>query len=206
MSEKDILEINIIYDIYEEKIKIFDNEFVKNNRNICRMIIDNKEYEITKEYFVKTYNKNKLKITLKGINNVTNMSYMFYECSSLSSLPDISKWNTNNVIDMSYMFSGCTSLSSLPDISKWNTNNVTNMKCMFSGCTLSSLPTISKWNTNNVIDMSYMFSGCSSLSFLPDISKWNTNKVYNMSSFLTDVHHYHLYLIFHNGILIMLKI
>ena len=52
------------------------------------------------------------------------MSSMFYGCSSLSLLPDISKWNTNNVTDMSFMFSGCSSLSSLSDISKWNTNNV----------------------------------------------------------------------------------
>ena len=29
---------------------------------------------------------------------------------------------------MSCMFYGCSSLSSLPDISKWNTNNVTNIK------------------------------------------------------------------------------
>ena len=49
---------------------------------------------------------------------------MFFGCSSLSSLPDISKLNTNNVTDMSYMFHRCSSLSSLPDISKWNTTNV----------------------------------------------------------------------------------
>ena len=55
------------------------------------------------------------------------MSYMFDECFSLSSLPDLSKWNTNNVTNMSYMFCGLYSLISLPDISKWNTNNVTNM-------------------------------------------------------------------------------
>jgi surface protein len=59
---------------------------------------------------------------------------MFSDCSSLSSFPDISKWNTNNVTNMSYMFNRCSSLSSLPDISKWNTNNVTNMSAMFSGC------------------------------------------------------------------------
>ena len=53
--------------------------------------------------------------------NVTNMSYMFYECSSLISLPDISKWDTKNVTNMSYMFNGCSSLISLPDISKWDT-------------------------------------------------------------------------------------
>ena len=46
--------------------------------------------------------------------NVTNMSYMFSGCSSLSSLPDISKWNTNNVIEMSSMFSGCKESLNIP--------------------------------------------------------------------------------------------
>ena len=41
--------------------------------------------------------------------NVTNMSYMFYYCSSLKNLPDISKWDTKNVTNMSDMFSGCVS-------------------------------------------------------------------------------------------------
>ena len=34
---------------------------------------------------------------------VTDMSYMFYECNSLISLPDLSKWNTSNVNDMDYI-------------------------------------------------------------------------------------------------------
>ena len=38
-------------------------------------------------------------------------------CSSLSFLPDISKWNTNNVKDINHMFGGCSSLSYSPDIS-----------------------------------------------------------------------------------------
>ena len=48
---------------------------------------------------------------------------MFDGCSSLSSLPDISKLNINNVTNINAMFYGCSSLSSLPDISKWNINN-----------------------------------------------------------------------------------
>ena len=56
---------------------------------------------------------------------------MFYECSSLSSLPDISKWNTNNIKNMSLMFNECSSLSSLPDISKWNINKI---KITFNEC------------------------------------------------------------------------
>ena len=51
-------------------------------------------------------------------NNVTNMNSMFDGCSSLLSLPDISKRNTNNVKDISKIFNFCLSLSSLPDISK----------------------------------------------------------------------------------------
>ena len=50
--------------------------------------------------------------------NVTDMCWMFYKCSLLKSLPDISKWNTSIVNDISYMFSGCSLLLSLPDISK----------------------------------------------------------------------------------------
>ena len=73
------------------------------------MIIDNKKYEITEKYKIINYNNNELKIKLKGIDNINDMSYMLYECSSLSSLPDISKWNTDNVKDMRYMFYGCSS-------------------------------------------------------------------------------------------------
>ena len=62
------------------------------------------------------------------------MRDMFYDCESLSSLPDISKWDTQKVTNISYMLSNCKSLLSLPDISKWNTQNVTDMSGMFTGC------------------------------------------------------------------------
>ena len=114
--------------------------------------------------------------------NVTDMNLMFYECSSLISLPDISKWDTKNVTNMSGMFYGCSSLISLPDISKWDTKNATNMTNMFRGCSsLISLPDISNWDTKNVTNMSWLFNGCSSLHSLPDISKWNTKNATNMS-------------------------
>ena len=54
MSEKDITEINIIYEINRKKnIRIFGSNFVKNNKNICKMIIDNKEYKLAEKYNVK---------------------------------------------------------------------------------------------------------------------------------------------------------
>ena len=42
--------------------------------------------------------------------NVTKMSDMFEGCSSLISLPDISKWDTKNATDMFSMFEGCDNL------------------------------------------------------------------------------------------------
>jgi len=145
MSEKDISEINIIYEIIGENINIFGYEFVKNNKDKCTMITDNKEYKITQTFKVKNIFNSNIKIKLKGIDNITNMSSIFNKCYTLSSLIDISKWNTNNITNMSWMFNECLLLSSLPDISNWNTNNVTDMNHMFSECrSLSSLPDISK--------------------------------------------------------------
>ena len=91
----------------EEKIRIFGEYFVNNNIQKCKIRYKEKEYEL-KEYLKdidEEYdNKEEFEIKLKGINNITNMSYMFYGCESLSSLPDISKWNTSNVNDMWSMF------------------------------------------------------------------------------------------------------
>ena len=165
--------INIIYDINKEKgdeINIFGSEFVENNKNKCKMIIDNMEYDITDKYNIENYKYNRLNIKLKGIDKISDMSYMFSGCSSLSSLPDISNWNTNNANNMSGMFYECKSLSSLPDISNWNTNNIKDISDMFYGCSLLlSLPDISKWNTNNVTDMNRMFYGCFSILNIPNI-------------------------------------
>ena len=160
-------EIILQYIIKDKEIKIFGTNFVNNNKNNCKMIIEGNEMELKDK--INNITNNILEIKLKGIKNITNMSYMFAYCSSLNSLSDISKWNTSNVNNMSYMFSSCSSLNSLPDISKWNTSNVNNMSGMFYNCSsLNSLPDISKWNTSKAKnDMSYMFDGCSKLSKIP---------------------------------------
>ena len=52
---------------------------------------------------------------------------IFTGCSSLVSLPDISKWDMSKITNLALMFSDCRSLTSLPDISKWDTSKVTDM-------------------------------------------------------------------------------
>ena len=206
-------EFPIVYNIDEndKEIKLFGDKFVKNKKDICYLIIENKKMNLCGYYHLENEIKsNYLKVILGVknplINKITNMSEMFSKCGALSNYTDFSKWNTGNVInmsdmfsycdylpdisnldtsnvtDMSYMFSYCDSLISLPDISKWNTSKVNNMSNMFSFCkSLLSLPDISNWNTNHLFDMSYMFYSCISLQSLPDISKWNVGNVINMN-------------------------
>ena len=96
-----------------------------------------------------------------------------YECSSLSSLPDISKWNASNIDNMNHMFNKCSSILFLLDKSKWNTFNVLHksyilFKCHHYNCYLIY---------RNRIFLDYIFSECLSLSFLPDISNWRSSKI-----------------------------
>ena len=65
-------------------------------------------------------------------SNVTTMNYMFYGCSSLTSL-DLSNFNTSNVTDMNNMFYGCTSLTSL-NLSNCDMSKVTSVSGTFNGC------------------------------------------------------------------------
>ena len=111
-------------------------------------------------------------------SNVTNMSYMFNECESLTSL-DLSSINTSNVTNMVSMFDSCASLTSL-DLSSFDTSNVTNMRWMFATCfNLTSLD-ISNFNTSKVINMEYIFSGCTALTSL-NLSNWDVSNVTNMN-------------------------
>ena len=166
-----------------KNIKIFGDDFVKNNKDNCFIILDENQFEISSEFEIQEdYIKEFLEIKLIETNNIDNMSHMFDECSTLLDLPDICKWDTSFVIDMSYMFFGCTSLNNISDISVWNMSKVENLNCLFCNCSsLKKIPDISKWDTSNVKNMNGMFYGCKLLYSLPDISIWNISHVKDMN-------------------------
>ena len=58
---------------------------------------------------------------------------MFENCILLTSLPDISIWNTSNFKNMKSMFMNCKSLTHFPDISKWRIGIDTNIDDLFEG-------------------------------------------------------------------------
>ena len=104
----------------------------------------------------------------------------FADCYCLTKIEGIENLNTESVEDMSYMFGNCNSLSSL-DLSKLNTAKVENMAYMFYYCQSLSSLNLSNINTANVTDMEKMFYSCSKLSSL-DLTNFNTAKVKNMRS------------------------
>ena len=120
-------------------------------------------------------------IDLSNFNtsNVTNMSYMFSDCSSLTSL-DLSSFNTSKVTNMGTMFSYCSKLTSL-NLSNFNTSNVTNMYHMFERCSSLTSLNLGSFNTSKVTNMSAMFSYCSKLTSL-NLSNFDTSNVTNMSN------------------------
>ena len=124
-------------------------------------------------------------VPVSKFDGVTNTSYMFRNCTSLTSL-DLSHFDTSNVTNMFTMFEGCTSLTSL-DLSGWNTSKVTNMESMFYNCSSLTSLDLSHFDTNNVTNMGSMFCCCRSLTSL-DLSGWNTSKVTDMSGMFSACH------------------
>jgi len=95
-------------------------------------------------------------------SEVTNMVFMFWGCTKLSSL-DLSRFNTSKVTDMASMLNSCTGLTSL-DLSSFNTSNVNIMNCMFYGCTnLRTIYVGNGWSTAAATDSEQMFYNCSNL-------------------------------------------
>ena len=165
----------------EKKIRLFGEKFFKNNKDKCKMLIDFSLKDISEFYELKE-NKTKLNIKLEIEEEISDISYMFNECTSLVSVNDFSDLNRGNITNISYLFSGCSSLEKISDFPKWNTGSLTDISYAFSECSkLKNIPDISDWNTNNVINMSHLFYGCSSLTVISEISKWKLKKIKDMS-------------------------
>lgn len=122
--------------------------------------------------------------SISGIENlntceVTDMSYMFGQCSSLYDI-DVANFNTTKVTNMYGMFAGCSNLLSI-DVSKFNTANVTDMTGLFYNCNNLNSLVLSNFDTSKVTTMSAMFQGCTNLIKL-DISSFNTENVTSMQA------------------------
>ena len=103
-------------------------------------------------------------ISYSDTSNVENMNSMFYDCSNLTTIPQL---DTSNVRDTSRMFYLCSNLTTIPQL---NTSNVVYMGLMFNFC--GELTTIPQLDTSKVINMDRMFTECYKLTTI-DITHMN---------------------------------
>ena len=68
------------------KLKIFGSEFVKNNKNKTKLIIDNKKHSIKEFLLIREIKDGKLKVNLTLSKDLSNISYMFEYCRELLKL------------------------------------------------------------------------------------------------------------------------
>ena len=171
------------------QITIKDDDIKRSSYIIA--IVEVMNYEKRKEcYLVLNFNykpehnyglfcrcENITKIIILKTGNIANMSHMFRECSSLTTVI-FNNINTINLTDMSSMFQCCSALIAV-NFNNINTSNVKYMGNMFYGCKSLTTINFNNMDTSNVTNMSDMFSGCSSLKEL-NINNFNTSNVTNM--------------------------
>jgi len=185
IPDKNNNEINLLHD-YNLDVEYWTendkNEYlkVKSNKKLfeenIEIYVNNEKIKFDFKYKFK--DSNEIKVRFKFNKSLTNISYMFFRCSSLESI-DLSSFNAKNINNMTSLFSGCYSLKSI-DLYSFNTTNVNNMKSMFMGCSSLQSIDLSSFNTINVNNMSFMFNSCTSLKSI-NLSSFNTINVNNMS-------------------------
>ena len=110
-----------------------------------------------------------------NLTNVTDLSFMFWNCNALVGNPSFANWNTSNVTNMSGLFEGAVSFNQ--DIGSWDTSKATDMAGMFGYATVFN-QNIGSWNTSNVINMNGMFY--KAYAFNQNIGNWDTSNVTDM--------------------------
>ena len=105
-----------------------------------------------------------------GSTGITSFYYTFYHCTSLTSIPtDLFRYNTSSSLySFSGTFYGCTGITSIPtDLFRYNIK-VENFSDTFNSCSgLTSLPTDLFRYNTKVTDFNYCFSSCSALTSIP---------------------------------------
>ncbi len=123
--------------------------------------------------------------------STTPNSGLFENCYDLKEI-DISGWDTSSVTNMSNMFYNCSSLQKVYTTSSFDTSNVTSMSCMFYHAgyrvtTSLNMMDFSSWDTSKVTNMVWMFreAGYNSSTFVLDLSSWNVSSVIYMTNMFT---------------------
>ena len=131
----------------------------KEDEKYYHIYFNNNSEEIKRNYFTKKDKVKKIKIKIDY--QVKSFKYLFYFNQIIESIY-FKKFFRNNITDMSDIFLECSSLKKV-DFSNFNSDNANSLSGMFSKCSGLKEINLKNFNTSNVTCMCYMFSDCSSL-------------------------------------------
>ena len=165
-----------LLEVVEEGVYIFTDNIIIPEGNLIKTVNVNvvPKINVAKECIKFAYSSFTTVPEWADFSNITNMSYIFSNCSNLQTIPLI---DTSSVINMNYMFYSCGSLTTIPQL---DTSNVTNMYYIFRGC--SNLTTIPELDTSNVTNMEAMFEDCGKITTIPELDTSKVNNVRRMFS------------------------
>ena len=176
---------NAIELVYYTKLggfaNIFGSEFVNNNKDNIKLIFNKgKPISLVDKFFLKK-GENRIKLLIE--KELTDLSYMFYDCSALKNIHDLKYLNTSKVTNFSKLFYVCSSLADINSIRYWDVSKGKNFSYLFTGCTsLINLSPLETWNVQNGVNFSYMFCRCLNLMNINPLKKWNVSKGKNFSN------------------------
>ena len=146
----------------------------------CRfeeVYIDNK-CEISLRGLCSNMKSKSLKVGVRDISKITDMSYLFDTSIELKELDIRGLKGENRVRDMSYMFNACIELERL-DMGGLYTGRVKNVSNMFRMCNKLEYIDTSIYNGSKLEYIDNMFNSCTRLSSI-DVSNINTSKIKSM--------------------------
>ena len=105
-----------------------------------------------------------------GINNTTNM---FTNCTSITTINNISSWNLSGITNLGNMFNGCINFND--DITTWDVSNVTSLSNMLYS-TSSFNQNLGSWDVSNVSNFSdfMAYCGISTLNYDNTLIGWSS--------------------------------
>ena len=177
-------------------LRILGKEFIKNNKNKGKLIINNKRYKLEEYIKIEDNNVQNYKLQMILSKDLSNYSYMFKDCESLiefssydyeedydfnkMNIVEISKEEILNFdIDANYNDNSFYKDNPFIDISEITKKEVSIKNS--DNSELSELDDSLVFSNNNYTILKGMFFECESLKIIPDLSKLNTKNIVDVS-------------------------
>ena len=172
-------------------LKIFGEQFVKNNKDKCKLILVDNEKDEEFEHdlcafldlsFINKINSGRplFKLFLVQTDYFYDLSFMFMDCFTLMSVEGLNTLYYDQVINMKSMFHSCYLLQEVI-MERINTSQVKDMPFMFEKCTSLEYLNLSGWNASIVRTMKAMFESCTKLEEIEGLEDWDLSSLKDAS-------------------------